>query len=104
MKEKFFAILNQDGEVLCDVQPGAFTVGVREFCGDYFLVGVFYDGEEYYCGIYRELDEATAAVSQLMTFEPTDTNTAFLFPTASEPVSGLEIVDVMNAQGVICHD
>ena len=99
MKENFFAILNQDEEVLCDVVPGAFTVGVREFCG-YYLVGVFADGDEYLCGLYRELDEATAAVSQLMTFEPTDTDTAFLFPTAAEPVSALEVLTAVNA-GVI---
>lgn len=104
MKENFFAILNQDEEVLCDTQRGEFTVGIREIVGVGYLVGVFYDGDEYLCGLYRELDEATAAVSQLMTFEPTDTDTAFLFPSASEPVTALEIVDVMNAQGVICHD
>lgn len=103
MNEKTFAVLNMDEELLCDVVPGAFTVGIREICG-YYLVGVFADGDEYHCGLYRELDEATAAVSQLMTFKPTENANAFKFPLPSEPVSGLEIIDVMNAQGVICHD
>ena len=99
MNEKTFAVLNMDEELVCDVVSGAFTVGVREICG-YYLVGVFSDGDEYLCGIYRELEEATEAVTELMTFEPSKDVTAFMFPLPTEPVTALEIIDAMSAQGV----
>ena len=99
MNEKTFAVLNQDEELVCDVVPGEFTVGVREICG-YYLVGVFSDGDEYHCGIYRELEEATEAVTELMTFEPSKDANAFIFPLPTEPVTALEIIDVFAAQGV----
>lgn len=99
MNEKTFAVLNQDEELVCDVVSGAFTVGVREICG-YYLVGVFADGDEYHCGIYRELEEATEAVTELMTFEPSKDVTAFMFPKPTEPVTALEIIDAMSAQEV----
>lgn len=97
MNEKTFAVLNQDEELLCDVVRGAFTVGVREICG-YYLVGVFYDGDEYICGLYRELDEATESVSALLIFEPNKDANAFMFALPTEPVTALEIIDAMSAQ------
>ena len=99
MNEKTFAVLNQDEELVCDVVPGAFTVGVREIVGVGYLVGVFYDGDEYHCGIYRELDEANEAVSEVLSFEPNKETNAFMFPLPSEPVTALEIIDAFAAQG-----
>lgn len=100
MNEKTFAVLNTDEELVCDVVRGAFTVGIREIVGVGYLVGVFYDGDEYHCGIYRELDEATEAVSEVLSFEPNKDATAFMFPKPTEPVTALEIIDAMSAQEV----
>ena len=99
MNEKTFAVLNQDEELVCDVVPGAFTVGIREIVGVGYLVGVFSDGDEYHCGIYRELDEATEAVSEVLSFELNKETNAFMFPLPSEPVTALEIIDAFAAQG-----
>lgn len=96
-----FLILDTEEDSLVEVEHGAFTVGIREFGGVGYVVGVLVDEEEYLCGLYPTLDEAQQAVTDLMTFTPTAENSAFVSPPPSEPATALEVLTAVNAGAVL---
>ena len=99
MDNKRFLILDTDGDVLVEVQRGAFTVGITEVVSvNSYLVGVYANETEYLGGLYPSLGEAQQAIAGLMTFKPSPKNNAYQFPQPSEPVSALEVLGTLAGE------
>ena len=99
---KKFLLLNQDGEPICDVEYGKFAASILELGvgGNYFVVHVvtMTDGKSYSVALYRSASEAAKAVDKLNDFalHVKQERRGFEMPQAKEPVSPLEIVDLLT--------
>ena len=96
---KKFLLLNQDEEPMFEVQWREFNCAILEL-GGFFVVHVVVPkqyGQSFACAVYRSAVEAAQAVDELNNFalKVSKPNQAFSFPVSEEPVSPLEIVDVL---------
>lgn len=96
---KKFLLLNQDEEPLMEVEYDQFNTGILELGNGYYVVNVvpLKDGRSYQVAVYRDVVEAAQSVQELkdFAFAVTKPSQAFAMPRASEPVSALEIVDLL---------
>lgn len=96
---KKFLLLNQDEEPICEVEYNQFSCGIIELGNGYFAVNVVThkDGHSYQVGIYRDVAEAAQAVQTLkdFAFAVVGENKGFEMPVADEPVTALEILDLL---------
>ena len=96
---KKFLLLNQDEEPMFDVQWREFNCAILEL-GGYFVVRVVPKqyGQSYACAVYRSATEAAKAVDELNNFalKVNKPNQAFAFPVPEEPISPIEIIDVLT--------
>lgn len=96
---KKFLLLDQTQEPMIELAYDTFSCGILELGGGLFVVNVVThkDGHNYQVGIYRDVEEAAQAVQTLkdFAFAVTRENQAFAMPQASEPVTALEILDLL---------
>lgn len=96
---KKFLLINQDQEPMVELEYGQFSTGILELGGGYFVVNVVThkDGHSYQVGIYRDVEEAAQAVQTLkdFAFAVVGENKGCQMPVADEPVSALEILDLL---------
>lgn len=96
---KRFMLFSQDEQAICELECGKFSTGILELGDSYFVVNVVThkDGHNYQVGIYRDVEEAAQAVQLLkdFAFAVVGENKGFEMPVADEPVSALEILDLL---------
>lgn len=96
---KTFLILNQDQEPIIDTRWNEFTCGIGEMAGVYVVhVTTTCDEHSYPVAVYRNIKEAAEAVAELKDFAlaVNEENRGFAFPVAGDPVTALEIVDLLS--------
>lgn len=96
---KKFLLLDQDQEPMIELKYEEFNTGIIELGGGLFVVNVVThkDGHNYQVGIYRDVEEAAQAVQTLkdFAFAVVGENKGFEMPAADEPVTALEILDLL---------
>lgn len=96
---KRFMLFNQNQEPMIELEYGKFITGILELGDGYFVVNVVThkDRHSYQVGIYRDVEEAAQAVQLLkdFAFAVVGENRGFEMPIADEPVSALEILDLL---------
>lgn len=96
---KKFLLLDQDQEPMIELEYGKFSTGILELGGGLFVVNVVThkDGHSYQVGIYRDVEEAAQAVQAVkdFAFAVVGENKGFEMPVSEEPVSALEILDLL---------
>lgn len=97
---KKFMLCNQDEEPCFELEYDKFNVGIIQLGAVYYVVTVVPHsvGRSYPVAIYPDVVEAAQAVQELrdFAFAVTGNNQAFAMPQAEEPVSPLEIVDLLG--------
>ena len=97
---KKFLLLDQDQTPTIELEYGKFSAGILELGSGYFVVNVVphADGHAHAVALYRDVMEAAQAVQELrdFAFAVTRENQAFAMPQASEPVTALEVVDLLT--------
>ena len=97
---KKFLLLNQDEEPMFEVQWREFNCAILELGFGCFVVDIVphADGHAHAVALYRDIVEAAQAVQELcdFAFSVTRENQAFAMPQATEPISTLEIVDLLT--------
>lgn len=96
---KKFMLFSQDEQAICELEYGKFSTGILELGDSYFVVNVVThkDGHNHQVGIYRNIEEAAQAVQTLkdFAFAVVGENKGFEMPVADEPVTALEILDLL---------
>lgn len=96
---KKFLLIDQDQEPMIELEHGKFSCGILELGDDFFVVNVVThkDGHSYQVGIFRDVQEAAQAVQTLkdFAFAVVGENKGFKMPAADEPVTALEILDLL---------
>ena len=99
---KKFVLISQATEPICDLKFGGYAASILELGmgGNYFVVHVvtMTDGKSYSVALYRSASEAAKAVDKLNDFalHVKQERRGFEMPQAKEPVSPLEIVDLLT--------
>lgn len=97
--KKFMLFSSQDEQAICELEYGKFSTGILELGDGFFVVNVVThkDRHNYQVGIYRDIQEAAQAVQTLkdFAFAVVGENKGFEMPIADEPVSALEILDLL---------
>lgn len=96
---KKFTLFSQNETPMIELEYGKFSCGIIELGNGYFVVNVVThnDGHSYQVGIYRDVEEAAQAVQTLkdFAFAVVGENKGFEMPAADEPVTALEILDLL---------
>lgn len=96
---KKFLLLNQDEEPMIEIEYENFSVGIIELVNGLFAVNVVphKDKRNFLVAIYRDVEEAAAAVQQLrdFAFAVVEDNQGFAMPVSEDPVTALEILDLL---------
>ena len=97
---KRFMLFNQDEEPICELEYDKFNAAVIELGSGYFVVNIVphADGRSYPVAVYRDVVEAAQAVQELrdFAFAVTTENQGFAMPVSDEPVTALEVVDLLT--------
>ena len=96
---KKFMLFSQNEQAICELEFGEFSTGILELGDSYFVVNVVphADGHAHAVALYRDVEEAAQAVQTLkdFAFAVVGENKGFEMPVADEPVSALEILDLL---------
>ena len=97
MKE--FLILNQDQEPVVNTRWNEFTCEISELASVYVVrIATTCDGYNYSVAVYHDIKEAAEAVAELknFAFAVNEENRGFALPVSEDPVTALEIVDLLS--------